>query len=288
MVNTFLKSISLTVIGLLIFFTSHSQNVQDSAKNELTASINYQSALHYFGRVDSLKSSGVFPMIGLKSKMGLYLNSTFVFVQNAATPLNYTGTILEGGYRFPYSKNFSGNIYYDHFLYQDKSVLVQSALKGQAGINTTYNNKIVNVNVGGDVKFSNSQTDFGLTAGLDKLFLFRDIIENAVVAINPSAYVYSGTHNYFQNVKNNRGQTLGGLLGGSNNSNTTSLQQAKQFEILAYELSAPIVFVKGKFNAYVSPAYVMPKNLVTVSGRSDLSERGSNMFYLSAGIGIKL
>ncbi|MDQ6756199.1 MAG: hypothetical protein M3004_04605 [Bacteroidota bacterium] len=286
MLYTKFKSTFLIVIGLLVFFTAPCQNIQDSAKNEFNASVNYQSALHYFGRVDSLKSSGVFPMIGLKSKMGLYLNSTFIFVQNATTSLNYTGTILEGGYRFPYSKNFSGNIYYDHFLYQGKSVLVQSALKGQAGINTAYNNKIINVNVGGDVKFSNSQTDFGLSAGLDKLFIVKDVIENAVVAINPSAYVYSGTHNYFQNVKNNRGQTLGGLLGGSTNS--PSLQQAKQFEILAYEVSAPIVFVKGKFNVYVSPAYIMPKNLVTVSGRTDLSERGSNMFYISAGVGIKL
>ena len=278
------KSISLIVIGLLIFFTSRSQNVQDSATNEVSASINYQSALHYFGRVDSLKSSGLFPIIGLKSKTGLYLNSTFMFIQNPATSLNYAGTILEGGYRFPYSKNFSGNIYYNHFLYQDKTVLQQAALKGQAGINTAWNNKIANVNLGGDVKFSNSETDFGFTAGVDRLFMFTDIIDNAVVALNPAAYIYSGTHNYFKNVKNSRGQGLGNLLG----SNNTSLEQAKQFEILAYELSVPVVLVKGKFNAYVSPAYVIPQNLVTVSGRPDLSERGNNLFYFSAGVGVRL
>lgn len=277
------------MVGLLIFFTADSQNVVDSARNEFTASINYQSALHYFGRVDSLKSSGVFPIVGFKSKIGLYLNSTFIFVQNAATSLNYTGTILEGGYRFPTSKNFSGNVYYDHFLYQDKSVLVQSAVKGQAGINTTYSSNVVNVNAGGDMKFSTDQTDFGLTAGLDRLFLLKDVIENAVFGINPSAYIYSGTHNYFQNVKNSRGQGLGSLLGnGNGNNSSSSIQQAKKFTILAYELSAPIVFVKGKFNAYLSPAYIMPQNLVTVSGRPDLSERGSNMFYVSAGVGIRL
>lgn len=278
---TKIKSISLIVIGLLVFFSADSQNIRDSAKNELTASVNYQSKLHYLGRTDSLKSSGLFPVIGLKSKTGLYLNSTFIFIQNAATPLNYTGTILEGGYHFPYSKNFSGNIYYDHFLYQDKSVLVQSALKGQAGVNTIYNNKIVNVNVGGDVKFSNGQTDFGLTAGLDKLFLFRNIIDNAVLAVNPSAYIYSGTHNYFKNVKKNNGLAL--LA-----NNSSSIEQAKQFTILSYEVSAPVVLVKGKFNAYISPAYVMPQNLVTVSGRPDLSERGSDLFYFSAGVGVRL
>ena len=281
MLYTKLKSITLLVIGLFVFCTSHSQNIQDSAKNEFSASINYQSTLHYFGRVDSSKSHGLFPVVGLKSKTGLYLNSTFIFIQNAGTTLNYTGTILEGGYRFPYSKNFSGNIYYDHFLYKDKSVLVQSALKGQAGINTTYNNKIVNVNVGGDVKLSNGQTDFGLSAGLDKLVLFRNIIDNAVLAINPSAYIYSGTHSYFKNVKKNSGLPL-------LPNNSSSIEQAKQFAILSYEISAPIVLVKGKFNAYISPAYVIPQNLVTVVNRPDLSERGSNLFYLSAGVGVRL
>ena len=42
------------------------------------------------------------------------------------------------------------------------------------------------------------------------------------------------------------------------------------------------------FNAYISPAYVMPQNLVTTSGRPDLSERGENLFYISAGVGIRL
>lgn len=280
------KSIALIVIGLLFFCSAKSQNVEDSARNELSASINYQSALHFFGRTDSLQSSGVFPVIGLKSKSGLYLNSTFIFIKNLSTSLSYTGTVLEAGYRFPHSTNFSGNVYYNHFLYQDESVLQQAALKSQAGINTAWNNKVINLNVGADVKFSNSETDFGLTAGLDRLFLFNNVIEDAVLAVNPSAYVYSGTHNYFKNVKNSRGQGLGGLLGGSNN--TSSIEKAKQFEILSYELSVPVIVVKGKFNAYISPAYVMPQNLVETSGRPDLSERGQNMFYISAGAGVRL
>lgn len=276
-----LKSTTLIVIGLLVFINAEAQNIQDSVKNEFSASINYQSKLHYFGRVDSLKSSGVFPTIGLKSKTGLYLNSTFIFIQNSVTPLNYTGTILEAGYRFPYNKNFSGNIFYNHFLYQDKSVLEQAALKSQAGINTTWNNSVVNVNAGGDIKFSNSETDFGFTGGLDKLLLFTNIVEGAVVAFNPTATVYTGTHNYFKNVKKN-----GSIL--PLPSNNSSIQQARQFAILAYDFSMPVILVKGKFNAYVSPAYVIPQNLVTVSGRPELSERGSNMFYLSAGVGVRL
>ena len=279
------KNVSLIVVGLLLFFTAQTQNVEDSAANEFSASVNYQSTLHFMGRVDSLKSSGLFPVIGFKSKTGLYLNSTFIFFANDANPLKYTGTILEAGYHFPYHKNFSGNIYYNHFLYQDKSILEQAALKGQAGVNTTCNNKVININVGGDVKFSNSETDFGFTAGVDRLFLFTGLIENVVLALNPAANIYSGTHNYFKNAKKNNGQVLRNLLG---NGNSNSVKQAKKFTLLAYEVSVPVILVSGKFNAYISPAYVMPQNLVTVGERPDLSERGSNLFYFAAGVGVRL
>src|ERR1700704_3962619 len=112
-----MKNVIAIVAWFLFYSNGEAQNIKDSAKNELNASLNYQSRLHYFGRVDSLKSQGLFPLISLKSKTGLYLNSTFLFIQNPATSFKYTGTILEAGYKFPYSKNFSGNIYYDHFLY---------------------------------------------------------------------------------------------------------------------------------------------------------------------------
>lgn len=278
------KSISLIVIGLLLFFTSFSQNEKDSAVNEFSASLNYQSRLHYLGRVDSLQSSGLFPSISVKSKTGLYLNSSFIFIQNPTVSLSYTGTILEAGYKFPYSRNFSGNIYYNYFLYKDKTALEQAALKGQAGINTTYNNKFANVNIGADVKFSESKTDFGVTAGLDRLFLINNVIENGVVALNPTATVYSGTHNYFQNVKKSNGQGIGALL----NNNTSSLKESKSFAILAYELTLPVILVKGKFNAYFTPAFVTPQNLVTVAGRPDLTEKGGNLFYIIAGVGVRL
>ena len=61
-----------------------------------------------------------------------------------------------------------------------------------------------------------------------------------------------------------------------------------QFNVLSYELSMPVVFVSGKFNASVTPAYVIPQNLVTVAGRPDLSERGKEMFYVTFSVGVKL
>jgi hypothetical protein len=45
----------------------------------------------------------------------------------------------------------------------------------------------------------------------------------------------------------------------------------------------PIIFATGKLQILFTPAYVVPKNLLIVEGRPDLSERGENMFYATIG-----
>ncbi|MBV9987919.1 MAG: hypothetical protein JO301_09585, partial [Chitinophagaceae bacterium] len=182
-------------------------------------------------------------------------------------------------YRFPQTDHFNGNIFYTQFLYKDQSTLVQSALKSQTGINLSYTNPILNINGGGDVKFS-SQTDLGATLGFDHLFLFKGENHTAF-ALDPSIYAYAGTQK-FSNTYLERKNILGIPV------TQQTTQQVTQFNILSYEVSMPLVFVSGKFNASITPAYVMPQNLVTVAGRPDLSERGQNMFYVTISVGVRL
>jgi hypothetical protein len=279
--------ISKGILAIVAFFTipflAKSQNdTSTPRKNVFSAGVNYQSRLHYFGRTDVLRSSGLFPTIGFELKQGFYANSNFIFVHNPMSSLAYNGSIIEGGFKFPRSRNFSGNIFYSRFLYKDNSELVQAALKGQTGVNLAYNNKIVNVNAGADAKFSD-KTDYGATFGLDHLFIYVIPKTKCAIAINPSAYAYGGTQNFTQTYYK-RQNVLGLPIGQQQVVTETSTK----FNILAYEFSAPIVFVAGKFNASLTPSYVMPQNLVKIPNRPDLSENGSNMFYFSAGVGVRL
>ncbi|GAC1584950.1 MAG: hypothetical protein NVS3B19_01740 [Ginsengibacter sp.] len=274
------KLICTLCTGLFFFNVSTAQNKSDSSisKDAVTASVNYQSLLHYFGRTDSLKSSGLFPMVGLKSKTGLYTNASFIFIQNPATPLQYTGTILEGGYRLPDNKTITGNFYFQQFLYKSNSTLKQAAIKSQAGFNTTYNNKIANLNLGADVKFSPGNTDFGITGGIDKMILFRDVFDKTTLAIDPAVNVYAGTQNFTAITKSSN------FLGFP----SYSTQQYKSLSILAYEVTLPVVLVRGKFNAYLSPSFVSPQHLINAPNSSGGVEKGSNIFYIAAGIGVRL
>jgi len=264
----------LAVLSFQLLSAQTDSSNTSSRKNIFSANVIYQSALNYFGRVDSLHSAGFLPTIGFESKTGLYTQAAAIFVNNALQSLAYNGASVEAGYRFPESKYFSGNIFYSRFLYKNNSELVQSALKSQTGVNLVFKNKIVNLNAGGDLKFSD-KTDIGVTLGLDHLFIIPFKSIKAAIAINPSAYAYAGTQN-FTNSYIRKKNVLGIPV-----SQQTIQEDVKQFDMLSYELSVPVVFVKGKFNATITPSYVMPQNLMP-------TESGKNLLYVIVSAGIRL
>ncbi len=267
---------------LIIFYFAESglmaqSDIADSAnisKTEFIAGATYNSALNYYGRIDSLKSKAFYPFVGINFKNGLYINSSFIFINNKLST-TYAATIAEGGYQFKNkSENWTCNLYANAFFYQVNNSLIQSALKGTAGINVTNLNKIINVNFGGDVKWS-TDLDYGISAGLDHTFRIENM-GKGIIVIDPSSYVYAGTQKFtktFYEKKNILFFPAGEQLITSN---------SKKFDILSYEFSVPVVYGLGKMNIIVSPAYVLPENLITVDESGVNSANASNLFYVTA------
>jgi hypothetical protein len=240
----------------------------------------YNTHLNYYGRTDSLRSSGVFPVAEIWFNKNFYLNAAPVFVNNSVADFKYAGTVATVGYRFTSNNKFGANIYFVKPFYKDNSELVQSALKGQFAATVTRLNKIINFTLGGDVKFSD-KTDYGASAGLDHIFRF-ELPGQSVLVINPSAYAYAGTQQF---TKSYFKQSSFLLFPGIEQSVTETVSK---FAILSYEFSVPIIYAKGKWQLLVIPAYVLPQNLIIVANRPDLSERGRNMFYATVGAKIIL
>ncbi len=254
----------------------------DTRKPVFTATLAHQTLVHFLGRTDSLSSSATLPIVGYQLKNGLYAQGAAIFIQNSALPFQLTGGSVELGYRFPESEHFTGNLFASRFLYKEESSLVQSALKYQTGINTTIQTKVININLGADLKFSNN-TDVGATAGLDHLFIIR-LHEGKprALAINPTITAYGGTQRFVERFEEKRNGTIGGLPVGPPQT-VTGTRNVNTFSILAYEYTMPIVLVMGKVNAVVSPSFVIPQNLISSNG-----EYGRNRFYITAGIGVRL
>ena len=254
-----------------------SQSADEKEKTAFKISANYNTNLNYYGRTDSLRSSGFFPLAELWLNESFYLNAAPVFVNNTMSSFQYTGTIASAGYQFNSNNKWAGNIYVLKPFYKESSGLVQAALNAQTGIAITRLNKIINVTAGADAKFSD-KTDFGATGGLDHIFRFQ-LNEKSVLVFDPSFYVNAGTQQFTKSYLKRGNGFL--LFPGSEQLVTES---AQKFNILSYELSAPVIVATGKFQLSITPAYVIPQNLITVEGRPDLTERGKEMFYATISI----
>ena len=272
----------VTPVLICICFSCCLQAQTDSGqtKPQFKVSVNYNSNLNYYGRTDSLKSSGVFPLAELWFK-NFYVNAAPVFVNNITSSFDYAGTVATAGYMsVSDDKKWFSNFYVVKPFYESNSQLVQSALKLQGAFSITYLNKLINITGGADVKISD-KTDFGITAGVDHVFR-KQFADNSVLVIDPSAFLYAGTQQ-FTSTYYKRNSFVPVPISGQ-----TVSEEVKKLNILSFEFSMPVIFTKKKFQLLFSPAYVIPQNLITVQGHPDLSERGQEMFYVTIGAKIIL
>jgi len=270
-------------IFIMLFFrvtlSAQQADTTGSGNTHFKLGIFYNSNLHYYGRTDSLRSSGVFPLAELWFNKNLYINGAPIFVNNNIANFQYAGSVVTLGYMAKSkNENFLTNLYITKPLYKDNSNLVQSSLKAQGSASFSWLSKMINLNAGGDIKISD-KVDYGISAGLDRLFRI-DLPEEFIIAIDPSFTMSAGTQQ-FTKTYYKKSNFL--LFPGVDQQVTNDVSK---LNILAYEFSMPIVFAKNKLQIIMNPAYVIPQNLITVENRPDLSERGQNMFYITAGLKI--
>lgn len=270
----------LLIAGVLQAQTTSTDSTNQENKPQFKLSVNYNSNLNYYGRTDSLRSSGFFPLAEIWFSPEFYINAAPIFVNNNIQHFEYAGTVATAGYQFNANNKWLGNLYALKPFYKSNSELVQSALKAQTGASLTLLNNVLNITAGGDIKFSD-KTDYGAMAGLDHIIrhAFND---ESVLVIDPSAYLYAGTQQ-FSKTYYKKSNFL--FLPGSDQQVT---ETSSKFNILAYEFSVPVIYARNKIQFSATPSYIIPQNLISVPGRPDLSERGKETFYLAMGAKITL
>ncbi len=277
-----MKYFCLVTISFCVAISLKAQTPDTSvdARAEFIAGATYNSALNYYGRTDTLESKGLYPFMKISFKSGLYFNTSFIFINNKIST-EYAATIAEAGYQFKNNMgDWSGNLFANTFFYRNNSSLVQSVVKGTAGINVSNINKIANVNFGGNVKLSDD-LDYGASIGLDHPLRIENI-GKGVIVLDPSAYVYAGTQNFTKTYYQRKNILF--LPVGEEQVSISS----KKFNVLSYEFLTPVIYALGKMNLILTPSYVLPQNLIVVDGRPDLSEKGKGLFYGTATVMVTL
>jgi hypothetical protein len=260
---------------LSIIVSAQPDSLTRGSRPQFKLGVYYNSGLNYYGRTDSLRSSGLFPVAEYWVNKNFYITAAPVFVINSAAGFEYAGSVATAGVRFSKDNVYSSNIYFVKPIYKNNSQLVQSALKAQAAATYTWLNKVINLTAGADIKLSD-KLDYGATGGLDHIFRV-ELPGQSVLVIDPSGYVNAGTQQFTKTSYQKSGFLwFPGVQ-------QEIRQQVSNFNILSYEFSIPVVFAKGKCQLILNPAYVLPQNLVTVPDRPDLSERGRAMFYATLG-----
>ncbi|HVF97804.1 MAG TPA: hypothetical protein VM871_10800 [Flavisolibacter sp.] len=273
-----MKTINNLLCGLACCFcvSAFGQQQTDTTESinpQIKLSLNYNTGLNFYGRTDSLKSSGFFPLAELWLTPNFYVNAAPIFVNNAVQRFDYAGTVATVGYQNVTQKWITG-LYVSKPFYKESSELVQSALKVQSGANVSFLNKYVNLNVGGNLNYSN-KADFGASGGVDHLIRIQ-AKNGSVLVFDPSFYVYAGSQNFQRSYS--KKVSNGSFLFPSTSEQVVT-ENVSSFSILAYEASMPVVYAKNSWTFVALPAYIIPQNLLTVPGRPDLSENGQAMFY---------
>ncbi|HEY4205770.1 MAG TPA: hypothetical protein VGM31_03115 [Puia sp.] len=241
---------------ILLASPAISQDTAAAQKTDLILGVTANSAMNYYGRVDSLKSKGLYPFVGINFSNGIYVNASFVFIRNLLQS-QYAATLVEGGYNFHNKKNsLAGSLSTTRYFYQDNTDLIQSAVKQSVTASITQLNKVVNITIGGDIKFS-SQADPGAQVGLDHIIKFTRIFGAGVIVLDPSVYVYAGTQHFTRTYMQQ--QHLLFLPAGTEE----LTKDSRQFSVLACEGSLPMILAWKKFNLILSPAYVLPQHVLT-------------------------
>lgn len=272
-----MKRIFLVLSLATLIHTAFAQDSSKQSKPQFKLSLNYNSGLNYFGRTDSLKSSGLFPMAEFWINSNFYINAAPIFVNNALQKMDYAGTVASVGYQH-LSEKWLTSLSVIKPFYEPTAELVQSALKAQTNLSFTRLNKVANITIGADAKFSD-KVDFGATAGLDHIFRIQNA-DNSVLIFDPAFYTYAGTQQFSRTYTRKQGGLQ--LPGRPREEQVT--ETGTRFNVLAYEVSLPVIFAKNKVMLIATPSYILPQNLITVPNRPDLSERGEDMFYTTLSV----
>ncbi len=253
-----------------------------SDRTHLNLGATYNSTMNYYGRTDSIKYHGLYPFIGIAFKGGLYVNASFVFIGNGQSR-EYAATLLEGGYNFAsHNGHWAGNLSATKYYYQQNTDLVQSVIKGTTAASLTNLNKVVNVTLEADARFSD-KVDAGCQGGLDHTIRISKVLgSNGVLVIDPTATVYAGTQHFTQTFLREQ-KFLFVPMG-----EQTLARNSQVFSVLAYEASMPIVYGYKGLNILIDPAYILPQHVLNGNGEVMTPGTVANLFYVTMTIKVTL
>lgn len=284
-------------IGLVLLISfSFNLAAQNEKSSYFQVDLSYRSDAVFMGRKDSLEAPYVYPSMTYHHKSGFYGSGSLSYLTKSEEQ-RVDLILFTGGYDFSIDK-FYGDISATKYFFNDESYNVISEVEGDISAMLRYDFDILNLSVLSSLYFnSDSSSDFFLSGEIS-----HDIVTNDFkFQFTPTAGIYAGSQNFYEQFIVNRPQKGSGGAGGGHGSGSSNLlssyypsyevntQESEKFNLLAFELSLPMWYIHPPFSVSFLPVLAFPMNPATFIVEDALVEEDlDTTFYWMAGISYTL
>lgn len=283
--------------------TTKSDSSAVSKKVFLNVGIQYISNVTYAGRSDVNNVPIALPTITLVTTSGFFLGTAGYLNLGNQGNFSADGLSFTPGYLFSIDRNkkWGGIVSATQYFFKDSSQVILSSFNSTADLQFYFNPKFARFAVSSSYQIGKQSNDIINTLEVSKNIV---ISKNKQVSINPVLSFMSGTQSftetYFQQGSRQRriitnpssGGGLGGLFPGGNNQTPKESivnepyteekqREIKKYQPLSLNLSLPITFKKGKFQANIAPYFIKPINTVAPNSTAQVP---SSLFLFSTGL----
>jgi hypothetical protein len=239
-----------------------------AARSHLQLNLVYESNDVYNGRSDSSRLPLITPKISYLFKSGFAIDLSVGYNTREPSPQvnQYT---LDGSYSFN-PGNYSGEVTASAFVYSKLSGSTTAEQRGSLAYNSGYDFGFIQPSLNLTWTLTSTAPDYQVTFALDHEFDFF----NSKLSVDPTATMNAGTQNAYNAYYKNRrfdiprpGQPpLTEYL-----TITGEVLNSSEFQILDYELSAPVNYTAGKWVFNFTPTYAFPVHPAQVKITAELT-----------------
>jgi hypothetical protein len=267
-----------------------------AAKSYLKVGLNFLSNSVFLGRPDSVNTPTLSPRLSYTLKSGFYLSGSLDIITNRDKN-KLDGGDLEVGYNYTQDDNFEWGASFTKLFFNSTSTQVSASLSSELNAYADYDVAgIITPGISLSYNFGRNgdKGDFLISPSLSQDFLIKSIFsDNDKVLISLQATLNAGSQNFYSGYLERKGKlNRKGIVTAYNN----YYDALGSLSLLDYELTAPIVYICGKFNFSFIPTFAFAQDSLpnTTAGEKLITAQieksqpfKSSVFYFETGISFK-
>jgi hypothetical protein len=299
------KLFTLFTLGTLLTYAPHLYAQKDTtqlqkdtlddtppAKSYLKVGLNFLNDNVFVGRTDINPTPTLTAKINYNFKFGLYVSGTLDAVTNRDNN-KLDGGSVEVGYNYTEDDNLEWGTSFTKLFFNSTSTRVSSSLSSELNAYIDYDvAEIITPGLSVSYNFgkSGNKGDILINPSLSHDFLIESVFgKNDKVLVSPQVSLNIGSQNFYSEYldKTNR------LLRKADAAYANALSDTK---MLDYEITAPIVYIAGKFSFTFVPTYTFAQDSLPKSTPAEVKQSlaietiqpfKSSVFYFETGISFK-